>query len=231
MRVLVFGSTGMVGHGVLAACVKDPAVREIVAVVRAASGRTDAKLHEVVVPNLINLSSVSERLSGFDACFFCIGVSAFGMSEAAYTAATYDLTISVAQVLAVRNPGMTFVYVTGAGTDSSERGRAMWARVKGRTENALLALPFRAAFMLRPGFILPLRGARSKTAIYRVIYTATTPLFPLIRRLFPRHVVTTEEVGRAMIHVVRHGYSRPILEASDIAAISRESQMHGMARF
>jgi uncharacterized protein YbjT (DUF2867 family) len=162
---------------------------------------------------------VASQLAGYDACFFCLGVSAAGMSEAAYARVTYDLTLAVAETLARLNPGMTFVYVSGMGTDASEHGRVMWARVKGRTENALLRLPFRGAYMFRPGFIQPLHGIRSKTRLYRAVYAVTTPLFPLLKMLGPGAITTTEQVGRAMIAVARDGYPKRVLEQRDINAL------------
>jgi len=158
-------------------------------------------------------------LQGYDACFFCLGVSAAGMSEARYTELTHDLTLAVANALAAHNPGLTFIYVSGAGTDSSESGSSMWARVKGRTENALLRMPIKAAFMFRPGIIQPLHGVRSKTQSYRLFYLLSAPLLPLLRRLFPKHITTTEQMGRAMIKLARQGGPKPVLEAADINAV------------
>ena len=163
MRILVFGGTGMVGQGVLRECLLAPDVELVRTVGRTPVGIQQVKLHDLVRMDLFNYTGVEEQLSGFDACFFVLGVSSAGMAEQAYTHLTYDLTIAVATTLARLNPGMTFIYVSGAGTDSTEKGRSMWARVKGRTENALLRLPFRAAYMFRPGIIQPLHGARSKT--------------------------------------------------------------------
>jgi uncharacterized protein YbjT (DUF2867 family) len=219
MRVLLFGATGMVGQGVLRECLRDDGVEQVLAVGRSATGQRHPKLRELIVPDLYDLSAVEAELTGFDACFFCLGVSSAGMSEAEYTRVTHDLTLAVARTLARLNPGMTFVYVSGAGTDSTERGRSMWARVKGRTENALLALPFRAAYMFRPGFIQPLHGIRSKTALYRLVYAVSAPLAPLLRRLAPSAVTTTECVGRAMLAVARRGFPRPHVESRDIEAL------------
>lgn len=219
MRVLLFGATGMVGQGVLRECLLDDGVERVLAVGRSATGQRDPKLRELVVPDLSDLSAVAGELAGFDACFFCLGVSSAGMSEAEYTRVTYDLTLAVARTLARLNPTMTFVYVSGAGTDASERGRTMWARVKGRTENALLALPFRAAYMFRPGFIQPLHGIRSRTALYRLGYVVLAPLTPLLRRLAPSAVTTTERVGRAMLALARHGFPRPHVEMRDIESL------------
>jgi uncharacterized protein YbjT (DUF2867 family) len=220
MRILLFGATGMVGQGVLRECLLDDGVAEVLAVGRSPAGQRHPKLRDLVLPDVGDLSAVEGELAGFDACFFCLGVSAVGLSEAEYTRLTFDLTLGVARTLARVSPGMTFVYVSGAGTDSTERGRTMWARVKGRTENALLALPFRAAYMFRPGLIQPLHGIRSKTAVYRAIYAVLGPLTPLLRRLAPNAVTTTEQVGRAMLAVARHGYAKPHLEPRDINAVT-----------
>lgn len=222
----MFGATGMVGQGVLRECVLDPQVETVISVVRRATapilGRKSDKVREVVAENLLDLSRVEGNLVGMDACFFCAGVSSVGMQEDAYRRVTFDLTVTVAQTLLRLNPttvggGMTFVYVSGAGTDGSEKGRVMWARVKGATENALLAMGFRAAYMFRPGAIVPLHGITSKTKLYRAIYSAMRPLAPLLLRLFPQSVTTTEQVGRAMLAVAKYGYGKRVLESRDIA--------------
>jgi uncharacterized protein YbjT (DUF2867 family) len=215
LKVLLLGATGMVGQGVLRECLLDPGVESVLAIGRSATGRRDPKLREIVVGDLFDLSGIEADLSGLDACFFCLGVSAVGMSEESYTRITFDLTLNVATALTRLDPDMTFVYVSGTGTDSTERGRAMWARVKGRTENALLALTLRA-YMFRPGVIVPLHGIRSKTGWYRALYVLMTPLSPVLRRIFPRSVTTTEHVGRAMIAVARHGYPKRVIETRDI---------------
>jgi uncharacterized protein YbjT (DUF2867 family) len=219
MNVLIFGATGMVGQGVLRECLRDPGVGRVLAVGRRATGQVHEKLRDLVLPDPANLAAVEPQLTGFDACFFCLGVTSAGLSEERYTRLTYDLTLAVARTLARLDPGMTFVYVSGTGTDSSERGRIMWARVKGRTENALLALPFKAAYMFRPGYIQPLDGIQSSTRWYRVMYAATAPLYPAFRRLFPGAVTTTAQVGRAMLAVVRQGFGRPVLETRDINSL------------
>jgi uncharacterized protein YbjT (DUF2867 family) len=219
MKVLLFGATGMVGQGVLRECLSDPGVRAVVAVGRSASGQQQQKLRDVVTPDLMDLSGVESQLTGFDACFFSLGVSALGMNEEKYSKVTYDLTLYVARTLSRLNPGITFIYVSGKATDSTELGRVMWARVKGRTENALLALPFRA-YMFRPGAIIPLHGIRSRTGWYNTLYTIATPLYPILRRFFPNAVTTTEQVGKAMIAVARGGYSRRVLETPDINSVS-----------
>jgi uncharacterized protein YbjT (DUF2867 family) len=216
MNVLLFGATGMVGQGVLRECLRDTDVGRVLAVGRRPTGQVHEKLRELVVADPADLRAVESQLVGFDACFFCLGVTSAGLSEERYTRLTFDLTLAVARTLARLDPGMTFVYVSGSGTDSSERGRVMWARVKGRTENALLALPFKAAYMFRPAYIQPLDGIQSRTRLYRVAYAAIAPLYPLLKRLFPGTVTTTAQLGRAMLAVARHGFGRPVLETRDI---------------
>ena len=213
---LIFGATGMVGQGLLRECLRDPRVRRVVAVGRRASGQTHEKLRDVVVPDLTDLSGVEQQLTGFDACFFCVGVTSAGLREDAYTRLTFDLTLAVARTIARLNPSLTFLYVSGLGADTSERGRVMWARVKGRTENALMRLPFRGAYIFRPGYIQPLDGIRSRTRWYRLFYGAMAPLSPILRALLPGAVTTTAQLGRAMIAVARRGYPEPILDGRDI---------------
>ena len=225
MDVVVFGATGMVGQGVLRECLRDPQVTHVLAVGRRPTGVSHPKLAELVRRDFHDWSAADEALAGWDACFFTLGVSAAGMSEADYTRTTYDLTLAAATTLARLNSGMTFIYVSGAGTDSTERGRMMWARVKGRTENALLRLPFRAAYMFRPGMIEAVGGVRPSNALYRRSYAVLGPVIGLVRRLFPNQVVTTAEVGRAMIRVAGGGYPRPVLERADIAAVARGSSV------
>jgi uncharacterized protein YbjT (DUF2867 family) len=219
MNVLLFGATGMVGQGVLRECLLDPDVEKVVAVGRSATGQRHPKLREIVHKDLLDFSAIESELTGFDACFFCLGVSAAGMTEEQYQRVTYDITLAAAQTLARLNPGMTFIYVSGSGTDSTEHGRIMWARVKGKTENALLRLPFKAAYMLRPAGIQPLHGIKSRTKLYRAFYAVSGPIFPLLKALFPNYVTTTEHLGRAMINVAKQGAPKPVLEAGDINAL------------
>jgi uncharacterized protein YbjT (DUF2867 family) len=219
MKVVLFGGTGMVGQGVLRECLRDPEVEEVLSVVRTACGQKHPKLKETVVKDLFEFPNVAGGLSGYDACIYCLGVTSAGMSEQHYTRITYDLTLCIAQFLLKQNPGMTLIYVSGQGTDSTERGRSMWARVKGKTENALLALPFRAAYMFRPGFIQPLHGIKSKTRVYRLLYAGATPLYPVLKFLFPDSVTTTERLGCAMLKAAKHGAPRHILENRDINAL------------
>ena len=220
MKVLLFGASGMVGQGVLRECLLDSDVERVVTVVRKSTGRKHRKVTELVQPDLATIGSLEPQLTGFDACFFCAGVSALGMSEEEYTRVTYDLTVGVARTLLRTSPDLTFIYVSGAGTDSSEKGRMMWARVKGRTENALLSLPFRAAYMFRPGAIMPLHGIRSSTRWYNVAYAAIRPIYPLLRRVAPTLITTTEQLGRAMLAVARKGYATHVLEMADINRLS-----------
>ena len=219
MNVILFGATGMVGQGVLRECLLDRDIQQVLTVGRSATGQQHPKLRELTVPDLMDLTAVEPQLSGYDACFFCTGVSSAGMTEEKYTHLTYDLTLSVAQILARLNPSMTFLYISGAGTDSTEKGRIMWARVKGRTENALLRLPFRSAYMFRPGFIQPLHGIRSKTRLYQFLYDILAPIQPLLKGRLPKYITTTEQLGRAMITVAKNGYPKPILESLDINAV------------
>ena len=216
MNVLLFGATGMVGQGVLRECLLDGDVTKIVSIVRTATGQRDAKLREIVHQDFLDFSSVAAELTGLDACFYCLGVTSAGMTEDAYRRVTYDFTLAAASLLARLNPGMTFVFVSGTGADSTEQGRVMWARVKGRTENALLRLPFKAAYIFRPAAIQPLHGITSRTRVYRVLYALTRPLLPLLRAALPGYVTTTEQLGRAGIGVVKRGYSKRVLESGDI---------------
>ncbi len=216
MKILLFGATGMVGQGALRECLLDPRVTDVLAVGRHITGQQHPKLREIAHANLYDLTGIASQLSGYDACLFCLGVSSFRMSEADYTRITYDLTLSVATTLLGANPGLVFLYVSGASTDSTEKGRTMWARVKGRTENALLRMPFRTAYMLRPAAIVPLHGIRSKTPAYRILYALTKPLLPVLRRSFPAYVTTTEELGRAMIVLAAGDTPSRIVENREI---------------
>ena len=206
----------MVGQGVLRECLLDPEVESVLAVGRSATGQQHAKLQEIVHKDFFDFSAIEEKLSGYDACFFCLGVSSAGMREQEYERVTYDLAMAAAQTLVKRNPDMTFIYVSGAGTDSSERGRSMWARVKGKTENALLKLPFKAQYMFRPGYIQPLHGIKSKTKLINALYAVMGPMYPVWKAVLPKYVTTTEQLGRAMIKVARHGAARHVLETEDI---------------
>lgn len=222
MRVILFGATGMIGSGVLIECLADARVESVLCIGRKPSGVTHPRVRNLVRDNLDDLSDVRDQLRGHDACFYCLGVSSVGLGEAEYSRITFDLTLAAARALAEVNPGSTFCYVSGGGSDASERGRVMWARVKGRTENALLALPLNA-WMFRPGYIQPRKGVRSKTAWYQAFYTVMGPFYPVLRLAFGSLMTTTENVGRAMIAVAAAGAAgadRRLLENDDINRIA-----------
>lgn len=219
MHVLIFGATGMVGQGVVRECLLDAGVERVTTIGRNATGAAAPKLRELVHADLWNYAPIERELTGLDACFFCLGVTSAGMKEADYERITYGIAVAAAETLARLNPGMTFVFVSGAGTDSSEKGRVMWARIKGRTENAILRLPFKGAYAFRPGVIQPLHGIRSRTTLYNVGYAIVKPLLPLLRWAFPGQILTTEQIGRAMLKVARSGAPKRILEAKDIDAL------------
>lgn len=223
VNVIIFGSTGMVGTGVVLECLSDTRVRSVLSIVRTPSGMKHPKFREIVRSDFFDYSDVRDQLRGLDACFFCLGVSAFRMDEATYHHLTYDLTLAAAEALCELNPAMTFCYVSGVGTDDTERGRVMWARVKGKTENALLAMPFKA-YMFRPGYIHPVKGTRSKTRLYRLFYAISRPAYPLLKRIAPRYITTTEAVGQAMIEVAASGYPKHILHNADINVLARDAQ-------
>ena len=217
LRVVLTGATGMVGEGVLLECLHNPDVEQVLIVSRKPSPRKHPKLAELIVPDFFSLDSVVDQLTGFNACFFCAGVSSVGLSESVYTHITFDLTLSFARVLAALNPTMTFIYVSGAGTDSSENGRSMWARVKGRTENALQRVGFAHVYCFRPGFMRATPGQRNLLTSYKLFAW----LYPIARVVVPQYVSTLRQVALAMIYVALNGYSKPILEVRDINALSR----------
>jgi len=223
MKVLIYGATGMVGRAVLRECLIDPGITAVQTVGRSATGLSHPKLVELVQSDLTRYPETINDLRGYDACFFCLGVSSGDVGEDQYVRLTYDLTTAVARILAGLNAKMTFVYVSGAGTDSTESGSVMWARVKGRTENAVLAL-FENAYMFRPAAIEPVHGEISHTRSYRIAYRVVKPVLPLLRRLFPRFVITSEEIGRAMIRVARSGWPTRVLESIDIRDCARASR-------
>jgi uncharacterized protein YbjT (DUF2867 family) len=216
MKVILFGATGMVGQGALRECLVDPAVERVLTIGRNPTGQRHAKLREIRHDNFLDYSAIESDLVGYDACFFCLGISSVGLSEERYRHITYDFTLAAARTLSKLNPAMVFIYVTGRGTDSTAQGQLMWARVKGETENELLKLPFKAAYMFRPAAIQPLHGIKSKTAWYQAIYAVAAPLFGLLKRVAPKYITTTEQIGRAMIKVARDGYPKAVLESDDI---------------
>ena len=219
MKVILFGATGMVGRGVLRECLRDPEVTEVLAVGRSTLGQADPKLRELLRTDLMQFQDVEDQLRGFDACFFCLGVTSAGMSEADYRRVTHGVTASVATALFSLNPQMTFVFVSGAGADSTGKSRTMWARVKGEAENAVLGMGFRAAYVFRPGVIIPMHGIRSRTALYRWAYVVFGPLLPLMRKMFPGAITTTEQIGKAMLKLAKAGPGKRVLESRDIGAV------------
>lgn len=227
MKALIFGATGMVGKGVLLECLDDERLERVLVVSRHRGDVNHPKLRELLHDDFFNFQGIQSEFVGYDACFFCLGVSSVGMKESDYRRMTYDLTLAAATAIAAATAGrLTFCYVSGEGTDSTERGRTMWARIKGKTENALLRLPFKAAYMFRPGYIQPLRGIRSKTRWYQLVYDVIGPLYPALRRVVPSYVTTTVNIGRAMIEVASRGYSRPILLSPDINRLAAGDRQH-----
>ncbi len=216
MKIVIFGGTGMVGQGALRACLHDPEVQQVLCVVRSPGLSAHPKLREIVHQDFLDFSPIENELTGLDACLYCLGVTSAGLNEDDYSRVIYGFTIAAANSLLKANPRISFIFVSGQGADSTENGRTMWARVKGKTENDLLKLPFRAAYMFRPGFIQPLHGIRSKTRLYQTFYTILNPILPLLKSAFPKYITTTEQLGRAMLRVAKQGYPSPILETIDI---------------
>ncbi|MEO8130539.1 MAG: epimerase [Bryobacteraceae bacterium] len=214
MKVILFGASGMVGQGVLRECLIDRDVESVLSIGRSATGQKHPKLRELIHKDFLDFSAIEGELAGYDACFFCLGVSSAGMPEKDYRRITYGFTMAAAEVLARLNPQMTFIYVSAQGAGS--KGPFMWSRVRGETEKALLALPFRAAYMFRPGAIVPLHGIQSKTKLYRLIYAVTGPVLPVLKAWMPSLVTSTEQLGQAMLQVAKEGASTPILESSHI---------------
>jgi uncharacterized protein YbjT (DUF2867 family) len=223
VNVLLFGATGMIAQGVLRECLLDDRVKSVIAVVRAPLSFTHPKLRELIHRDFTDFSPLSGECEAVDACFFCLGISSAGKGEEEYRRITYEYTLAAARALPT-NPSLTFIYVSGEGTDNTQRGRSMWARVKGRTENELLAMPFHA-YMFRPGYIQPLHGATSKTPAYRWLYVGMSWLYPLLRRLVPKYVTTTENLGRAMLAVAnRGGTGERILHSPEINRAAAEGR-------
>lgn len=216
IKAIITGATGMVGEGVLLECLEHPDVAQVLVINRKPGGLSHPKLTEIIHTDFFNLHPIEQQLAGYNACFFCLGISSVGISKEAYKRVTYDLTLHAGQVLAKLNPEMTFCYVTGAGTDSSEKGRVAWARVKGATENALMGL-FPKAYMFRPGFMKTIPGQKNVKSYYK--YFAW--IYPIGRALFPSGFCTLQEVGRAMIHAATKGYPKQIIEVKDIVALSK----------
>lgn len=224
MRIVLFGATGMIGRGVLLECLADPDVSRVLAIGRRAIDVQHAKLEQIVHDDFADYSGIGERLTGFDACFYCLGVSSLGMNEDRYRHITYNFTLAAAEALLANNQGLVFCYVSGAGADSSEQGGSMWARVRGKTENDLLKLPLAGAYIFRPAYVHAARGAVPQSRWLRVLYRVLRPLYPVLRALLPHQVTTGENFGRAMIHVARRGWATSILESDDINAAARAEQ-------
>ncbi len=220
MKVIITGATGMVGKGVLLECLDHPAIEQVLTICRTTLSMEHPKLKELIHANFLDFSSIKEQLPGYDACYLCMGVSAGGMTEGTYHVLTFVYTLTLAEVLLKQNPGMICTYVSGQGTDSTEKGRAMWARVKGKTENALLNLGFKQAYMFRPGVIIPLRGIKSKTKNYQFIYNYFMWLIRLIKVIAPNTIVNTTQIGKSMIKISMQGYNKKIIHPKDILLLS-----------
>lgn len=217
IKAIITGATGMVGEGVLQECLMHPDVEKVLVINRKSCGISHPKLTEILHTNFYDLSPISDQLNGYNACFFCLGVSSVGMKEEQYYSLTYTLTMHMAEILAKQNPEMTFCYVSGAGTDSSGKGRISWARVKGKTENDLMKLPFKKVFAIRPGFMLPSKNAKNVHGYYSIFRF----LYPALQPLFPKYVSTLKEVALAMIKSVIYGYEKPVLEVKDLVELSK----------
>ena len=217
INAIVFGATGMVGEGVLRVALEHPSVESVLVIGRRPCGVQHAKLREIVHANMFDYSTIENQLSGYNACFFCLGVSSLGRSAEEYFRTTYDLTMAAAQTLAKLNPQMTFCYVSGEGTDGTERGRVRWARVKGKTENDLAKLPFKAAFAFRPGFIKPIAGQQHAYGVSKLL----GKFYPALHAVLGSHMCTLEELGRAMIEVCVNGYEKRVLENGDIQRVGK----------
>jgi uncharacterized protein YbjT (DUF2867 family) len=216
IKAIITGATGMVGEGVLLESLLHPDVEKVLVINRKPCGVSHSKLTEILHANFLDLSPIAEQLKDYNACFFCLGVSSVGMKEDQYYSLTYTLTMHMAEILAKQNPGMTFCYVSGAGTDSSEKGRMNWARVKGKTENDLMKLPFKKTYAFRPGLMLPSKEAKNVHGYYSFFRL----LYPVLHKLMPKFVTTLKEVAIAMINVVLKGYKKPVLEVIDIVDLS-----------
>jgi uncharacterized protein YbjT (DUF2867 family) len=217
INVIITGSTGMVGEGVLNECLRHPEIGRILVINRKPCGKSDPKLTEVIHNDFYNISPVQDKLAGYDACFFCLGVTSINKKEPEYYSLTYTLTMHVAEILSKKNPGMTFCYISGAGTDSTEKGKMMWARVKGKTENDLMKLPFKQVYAFRPGFLQPEKGMKNVPKMFFI----AGALYPLFRLLFPKYVTTLKELGLAMINSAVKGYDKHVIEVPDIVKLSK----------
>lgn len=219
IKAIITGATGMVGEGVLHECLNHPQVEKVLLVNRRPSGVVHAKVSELIVPDFFDLTSVESQLKGYNACFFCLGMSSVGMTEEDYRRGTYELTLNFARTLLRQNDDMVFNYVSGAATDSSEKGRSMWARVKGKTENDLIKLGFKGAYMFRPGIMEPTPGLRNTLKLYRYLGW----LMPVFRMFSPKYICKLADVGQAMINSVTYGYPKAVLEVPDIVTLASKS--------
>jgi uncharacterized protein YbjT (DUF2867 family) len=219
MRIVIFGSSGMAGQGALRECLRDPEVEQVVSVVRAPTGTTHKKLREIVHNNFLDFTPIENQLTGLNACLYCLGVTSTGTTEETYIRITYEFTIAAATTLLKLNPGMSFVFVSATGADSTERGSTMWARAKGKAENALLAMPFRSVYVFRPAMIQPLDGIQSKTPSYRIIYGLTAPFLSAARHFWPNYISTTQELGKALLAAAKRGTERRVVEAKQIREV------------
>lgn len=222
MKVIITGASGMIGKGVLLECLDHPDIERVLSIGRSLLDINHPKLVQIQHSDFSDFSPIKDQLIGYDAGYLCMGVSAAGLSEEQYTKMTYDFTHALAQPLLELNPNMTCIYVSGQGTDSSEKGRAMWARVKGKTENDLLKMGFRQAFMFRPGGIIPKRGVKPSSKLYRVLITNLGWLLRLMKWLFPKSIVNSDQIGLAMINATKNGYSKAIINPSDIIQLSKK---------
>lgn len=226
MRVILFGATGMVGGGALIECLEDARVSSVLVVGRSSTGIKHAKLEELLHDNFLDFSAIESRFASYDACFYCVGVSAVGISDEKYVRLTYDFAVAAADALARANAAMTFCFISAAGAETSGNSRLLWVRTKGRAEVAVSALAFSAVYVLRPGFIRPMKGVRSRTTAYQIIYTATGPIIPLLQRLFPNSITTTVNIGRALIELAnpqsaKRGATRRTLTSAEINELAR----------
>lgn len=219
MKVILFGSTGMIGQGALRECLGDPAVEEVLAIVRRPTGNQHAKLRELVHTDFTDYTAIAPALAGYDAAFFCLGTSSVGKSEDEYRRITYDFTLAAARALLAQNPGLTFIYISGEGADSTGKGSVMWARVRGKAENDLLALSDKV-YVIRPAVIQPMHGIVPRERWTRVLYKVTAPVLPLFGRLMPKYFTTTEKLGRALLAIAKHGAPKRILSTLDLGTLA-----------
>jgi uncharacterized protein YbjT (DUF2867 family) len=222
MKAIVFGATGMVGQSVLRECIMDVAVESVVAVGRSPLQLVNPKFRNVVHSDFLNFAPIEKRLKGVDVCFYCLGVASAGLSEAEYKRVTCDFTLAAAKTLLKVNPKLTFIFVSGMGADTSEKGKVMWARIKGKTENEILKMKFKNAYVIRPAFIQPKDGIQSRTRLYRWLYIAFIPFMPLIKLFAPKSVITTQALGKVMVQIARQGTPKKLLESRDIVALAHD---------